>query len=58
MRGQNVSGFVYEDRNINALRDSSERGLSGIPVSNGREVVLTSSDGAYNLPMGHQVSSS
>lgn len=52
MRGQNVSGFVYEDRNINALRDSSERGLSGIPVSNGREVVLTSSDGAYNLPMG------
>lgn len=52
MRGQNVIGFVYEDRNINALRDSSERGLSGIPVSNGREVVLTSSDGAYNLPMG------
>jgi Calcineurin-like phosphoesterase len=44
-----VAGTVFEDTNANGRRDSGERGLAGVAVSNQREVVKTGSDGAYRL---------
>lgn len=49
-QGDCNSGFVYEDRNANAQRDRGERGLKGIKVSDGRQVVTTNGDGRYSLP--------
>jgi hypothetical protein len=46
-----VHGIVYHDRNRNGAHDAGERGLSGIRVSNGREVVLTDRRGRYGLPV-------
>lgn len=46
---KSVEGYVYLDANHNARRDRGEKGLRGIPVSNGRDVVLTDSRGHYSL---------
>ena len=45
-----ITGTVFVDRNGNLRRDRGERGLSGVAVSNQQDVVLTDSDGAYQLP--------
>ena len=45
-----VTGVVFEDANRNGQRDAGERGLSGVAVSNQREVVQTAADGSYSLP--------
>jgi predicted Zn-dependent peptidase len=45
-----VSGTVYEDRNGNGRRDSGERLLKGILVSNGDTIVRTDKRGRYTLP--------
>jgi hypothetical protein len=44
-----VSGTVFEDRSGTGVRRSGDRGLAGIMVSNGREVVLTDEGGRYAL---------
>lgn len=44
-----LSGFVFVDQNANGLRDTDEPGLSGVLVSNGREVVMTDATGRYSL---------
>jgi hypothetical protein len=44
-----VSGFVFEDGNGNGRRDSGERGLAGVTISNQHEVVQSGADGAYRL---------
>ncbi|MEM1381741.1 MAG: calcineurin-like phosphoesterase family protein [Pseudomonadota bacterium] len=48
--GEVVSGVVFEDRNANSQRDSGEPGIRGVKVSNGLDVVLTDSQGRYELP--------
>jgi hypothetical protein len=45
-----IHGTVYEDRNGNAIKDQGEIGISGITVTNGREVTVTSENGKYDLP--------
>jgi hypothetical protein len=45
-----VTGVVFEDANRNGQRDAGERGLSGVAVSNQREVIRTAADGSYSLP--------
>lgn len=45
-----VTGIVYEDSNKNNKKDRREKGIAGIAVSNGREVVQTGADGRYELP--------
>lgn len=50
-QGFGLGGAVFHDRNRNGIRDRGERGLSGVPVSNGRDVVLTDRDGRYRLPI-------
>lgn len=49
---ETVTGYVYEDLNKNQVRERREKGLEGIPVSNGQVVVLTDSKGKYELPVG------
>jgi Calcineurin-like phosphoesterase len=45
-----VAGVVFEDANGNAQRDTGERGLGGVAVSNQLDVVETAADGTYLLP--------
>lgn len=47
-----VTGYVFEDQNANGRMDRSEKGISGIAVSNGVDVVQTDSRGCYELPIG------
>ena len=47
---QTFSGVVYRDRNQNGVRDKGEKGVKGIPVSNGDTIVLTDKRGRYELP--------
>ena len=48
---QTVRGIVFDDANRNGRLDKGERGIAGINVSNGREVVKTDADGRYTLPV-------
>ena len=43
-------GTVFLDANRNSQLDEGEAGISGVQVSNGREVVLTDNEGRYELP--------
>ena len=43
-------GTVFLDANRNSQLDEGEAGISGVQVSNGREVVLTDDEGRYELP--------
>ncbi len=51
---QTARGVVYHDQNGNGRRDRREPGIAEVPVSNGRQVVLTNDRGEYELPVvGH-----
>lgn len=45
-------GVVYEDSNTNGKRDKKEKGIAGVSVSNGVEVVQTDANGQYTLALG------
>ena len=45
-----ASGTVFEDRSGTGKRQLTDRGLAGILVSNGRDVVATDTDGRWILP--------
>lgn len=47
----NAHGVVFEDRNRNGVRDRGERGIPGVLVSNGTDVVQTRGGGRYTLPV-------
>ncbi|HID39646.1 MAG TPA: metallophosphoesterase [Calditrichaeota bacterium] len=47
---QSISGIVFEDLNRNGKMDKGEPGITGVAVSNQREVVLTDRQGRYTLP--------
>jgi hypothetical protein len=47
-----VRGVVFHDANGNGVLDTRERGLKGVGVSNGLEVVETDRKGKYELPVG------
>ncbi len=44
-------GYVFEDQNLNGIRDQGERGLPQILVSNQREITVTNKDGSWELPV-------
>ena len=44
-----VDGKVFDDLNRNGQADAGEPGIANVRVSNGREVVLTNDQGAYQL---------
>ncbi|MBE2210011.1 MAG: calcineurin-like phosphoesterase family protein [Xanthomonadaceae bacterium] len=43
------TGFVFEDRDGDAMRDAGEPGLPDIAVSNGRDIVRSDAQGRYRL---------
>lgn len=44
-----VRGTVFNDINLNSRLDSNEKGIKGVSVSNGTDVVLTDARGRYEL---------
>ena len=48
--GLAATGTVFHDLNANGVRDQGEPGLSGIPVSNQKEIVRTNPEGRWELP--------
>lgn len=48
---QKVTGVVFEDKNGNGKKERHEKGLPGVGVSNGVQVVQTDSRGYYTLPV-------
>ena len=46
-----VSGYVFEDLNKNQKKENREKGIEGVAVSNGVQVVLTDKNGRYSLPV-------
>lgn len=52
--GQSIArGIVYADLNKNNNRDRKEKGIARVPVSNGKDVVLTNAKGEYTLPVAN-----
>ena len=49
---ETVTGYVFEDKNHNGRKDSSEDGIAKVAVTNGTDVVLTNQEGKYILPIG------
>lgn len=47
-----VSGVVFVDTNANGVRDSGERGVANVAVSNQDAVVTTDASGAYRVARG------
>jgi len=46
---EDATGVVFHDRNRNGIRDRGERGIGSVRVSNGKDIVLTDSNGRYRL---------
>ncbi|MEV0612809.1 calcineurin-like phosphoesterase family protein [Nonomuraea sp. NPDC050404] len=46
-----LTGKVFLDQDRDSVSDRNERGLGGVMVSNGRDVVATDSRGRYELPV-------
>ena len=44
-----ATGTVFLDTNGNQVKDDNEKGLSGVRVSNGQDIVQTDADGQYTL---------
>ena len=44
-----ISGYVFDDSNNNALKDSNEKGVKGVTVSDQVTVVTTNEDGFYQI---------
>ncbi|MDG2422374.1 MAG: calcineurin-like phosphoesterase family protein [Phycisphaerales bacterium] len=44
-----LQGIVFEDENLNGVRDGKEKGLARVRVSNGRDVVMTDVRGRWFL---------
>jgi hypothetical protein len=49
---QTAKGYVYEDLNKSGKKEKKEKGIAGVAVSNGKDVVLTDNNGYYQLPVG------
>ncbi len=46
-----MAGTVFEDANGNGVRDPAERGIPGVRISNGRDLVASAADGGYRIAM-------
>ena len=45
-------GIVFEDRRGDGRRLPNDRGIPGVMVSNGRDVIVTAADGSWSMPVG------
>lgn len=46
-----AQGFVFHDKDGDGRKGAGDKGLAGIMVSNGRDVVLTDESGRWELPL-------
>lgn len=46
-----AKGFVYHDENENKVMDEAEKGIAGVLVSNGVDLVQTNNEGGYQIPV-------
>ena len=46
---QIAQGVVFADTNNNGVHETSETGIAGVPLSNGCDVVISNSDGKYEI---------
>lgn len=49
---QMARGVVFHDANQNQTRDPDEKGIEGVGVSNGSDIVKTNAEGRYELAVG------
>jgi hypothetical protein len=47
--GQKISGYVFEDKNQNGIKDNNETGIKDIAVSNQVNVAITDNNGYYEI---------
>ena len=47
---ETLVGTVYNDKDRDSVQDKREPGISGVTVSNGRDVVSTDGSGQYEIP--------
>lgn len=47
-----AKGYVFEDLNKNGIKERREKGIGGVSVTNGVQVVQTDQNGQYELPVG------
>ncbi|GAA1720920.1 calcineurin-like phosphoesterase family protein [Isoptericola hypogeus] len=45
-----LTGTVFHDRDEDSTQDKREKGIAGVTVSNGRDVVTTDGKGRYSVP--------
>ena len=50
-KAKSAVGIVFDDRNQNGKMDTNEKGIQGVCVSNGVQVVATDAIGKYSLPV-------
>lgn len=50
-KAKTITGVVFDDRDRDSVQDRRERGIHGVTVSNGRDVVTTDRNGRYRLPV-------
>lgn len=48
-----AKGVVFEDLNKNGVKERREKGIAGVSVTNGRQVVQTDHKGRYELPVAN-----
>lgn len=48
-----AKGYVFEDLNQNGKKERREKGVAGVSVTNGVQVVQTNEKGYYELPIGN-----
>nr|WP_321411816.1 calcineurin-like phosphoesterase family protein [uncultured Carboxylicivirga sp.] len=46
-----AKGFIFNDANQNGVKDNSEKGIGGVLVSNGIDIVKTDKKGKYEIPV-------
>lgn len=49
-----VTGYVFQDNNQNGKKESREKGIANVAVTNGVDVVLTDKKGRYEMPVGEE----
>ena len=49
-----AKGFVYHDVNENRIKDNAEKGIAGVAVSNGVDIVQTNKEGFYEIPVSDE----
>ena len=48
---ESMHGRVFADANGNGIQEAREKGIAHVVVSNGRDIVLTDTQGAYVIPV-------